>query len=106
MLCQVLYHATIAAEAGWFTLADVAGGLADKLVRRHPHVFGEDAASIDAEDVASGLGRRPSRRRRAATSLLDGIPPALPALALAAKLERRARDEVAARRSDERRSRG
>src|SRR5205823_5617831 len=49
LLFQVVFHATLAAEEGEFTLADVARGIHDKLVRRHPHVFGDvDADSADA----------------------------------------------------------
>ncbi|HEY8393741.1 MAG TPA: nucleoside triphosphate pyrophosphohydrolase [Thermaerobacter sp.] len=49
LLLQVLLHAQIAAEAGHFTLADVTRALADKLIRRHPHVFGEGAAASEAD---------------------------------------------------------
>jgi tetrapyrrole methylase family protein/MazG family protein len=90
VLCQVLFHSVIAAEEGWFNLADVARALDEKLVRRHPHVFGTDAASIDAASVLSSW-ESAKREEKGRTSLLDGIPSALPALALAAKLERRAR---------------
>jgi len=95
VLCQVLFHSVIAAEEGWFNLADVARTLDEKLVRRHPHVFGADAALIDAEAVLSSW-ETAKREEKGRTSLLDGIPPALPALALAAKLERRARGTLVA----------
>src|SRR5207248_762564 len=52
LLFQVVFHATLAAEEGEFTLADVARGIHDKLVRRHPHVFG-DAAADTADDVVA-----------------------------------------------------
>jgi tetrapyrrole methylase family protein/MazG family protein len=95
VLCQVLFHSVIAAEEGWFNLADVARALDEKLVRRHPHVFGADAASVDAAAVLNAW-ESAKREEKGRTSLLDGIPPALPALALAAKLERRARAALAA----------
>jgi tetrapyrrole methylase family protein / MazG family protein len=94
VLCQVLFHSVIAAEEGWFNLADVARGLDEKLIRRHPHVFGADAALVDAAEVLNSW-ESAKREEKGRTSLLDGIPPALPALALAAKLERRARDALA-----------
>jgi tetrapyrrole methylase family protein / MazG family protein len=90
VLCQVIFHSVIAAEEGWFNLADIARSLDEKLVRRHPHVFGPDAASVDAASVMSSW-ESSKREEKGRTSLLDGIPPALPALALASKLERRAR---------------
>lgn len=85
---QVVFHSVIAAEEGWFTLADVARRLVDKLVQRHPHVFA-DAVAETPEDVARSwealkldqLGR---------SSVTDGIPQDLPALALVAKLQRKA----------------
>ena len=55
LLCQVLFHSRLAAEEGLFSLADVAGTLADKLVLRHPHVFSEEAAP-SAEEVLAELG--------------------------------------------------
>jgi len=88
LLFQVYFHAYLAAEAGRFTMADVARGVYDKLVARHPHVFGNveltDAAAVEAhweEIKQSEKGR---------TSVTDGIPGALPALALSAKLQRKA----------------
>ena len=104
VLCQVLFHATIAAEEGLFNLADVAGKLADKLVRRHPHVFAGAAAS----DVL-GRWEQQKAEEKGRESLLDGIPSALPALALAAKYRRRKARTLASEavnaRSDRQRSR-
>ena len=88
VLCQVLFHAVIASEEGLFNLSDVAGGLADKLVRRHPHVFaGADAPA--AEDVLASWEQQ-KLNEKGRDSLLAGIPNALPALELVAKYERRA----------------
>lgn len=93
VLCQVLFHSAIAAEHGWFNLADVARGLSDKLVLRHPHVFGDEATAIDADEVLANW-EAAKRHEKGRDSLLDGIPPALPALSLAAKLQRRAREAM------------
>jgi tetrapyrrole methylase family protein / MazG family protein len=88
LLFQVYFHARLAAEAGRFTLADVARGVHDKLVDRHPHVFG-DAEVTTAEDVAANWEvHKLAEKRR--TSVTEGIPAAMPALALAAKLQRKA----------------
>ena len=88
LLFQVYFHATLAAEAGRFTLADVARGVHDKLVSRHPHVFG-DVAADTAEDVATNWETQ-KLTEKGRTSVTEGIPAALPALALAAKLQRKA----------------
>lgn len=85
VLCQVLYHARLAEEEGLFSLADVARTVHDKLVARHPHVFGEATAA----DAAEVLGRweRLKQQEKGRESLVEGIPAALPALARVAKLE-------------------
>lgn len=84
LLFQVVFHATIAAEAGAFTLADVARGIHDKLHRRHPHVFGDDDAA-DADAVAAGWEQR-KREEKGRASVMDGIPKALPGLLYAHKV--------------------
>ncbi|HEV3282073.1 MAG TPA: MazG nucleotide pyrophosphohydrolase domain-containing protein [Acidimicrobiales bacterium] len=88
LLFQVYFHARLAAEAGRFTLADVARGVHDKLVSRHPHVFGDAEAQTAGEVMANWEVRKLSEKSR--TSVTEGIPEALPALALAAKLQRKA----------------
>jgi tetrapyrrole methylase family protein/MazG family protein len=88
LLFQVYFHATLAAEAGRFTLADVARGVHDKLVSRHPHVFG-DVTAHSPEQVASNWEVR-KLEEKGRTSVTEGIPAALPSLALAAKLQRKA----------------
>jgi tetrapyrrole methylase family protein / MazG family protein len=88
VLFQVFFHAALATEEGYFTLADVARTLHDKLVLRHPHVFG-DAVAETPEDVASRWEVL-KKAEKGRTSVTDGIPAALPALALAAKLQRKA----------------
>src|SRR6185437_6378279 len=91
LLFQVVYHARMAEEAGRFTFADVARGIADKMVRRHPHVFG-DAAVRDADTQTSAWETYKSAERatRAETGTLAGVPAALPALTRAEKLTSRA----------------
>ncbi len=88
LLFQVYFHATLAAEAGRFTLADVARGVHDKLVSRHPHVFGDVTADTPEEVATNWEAQKLTEKGR--TSVTEGIPAALPALALAAKLQRKA----------------
>ncbi len=91
LLFQVVYHARMAEEEGRFGFADVAKAIADKMVRRHPHVFGE-AASRDAgmQRAAWEEQKKAERAARAETGTLAGIPVALPALTRAQKLTARA----------------
>src|SRR5271165_1430950 len=88
LMFQVYFHAQLAAEEGRFTLADVARTLHDKLVHRHPHVFGDASATTPEEVAARWEVLKKAEKGRA--SVTDGIPRALPALALAAKLQRKA----------------
>ena len=91
LLLQVVFHSRIAEEEGIFTLDDVAKAIADKMVRRHPHVFA--AAEIEtaaAQTVAWEDQKDAERRSKGAASALDGVGPGLPALTRAAKLQRRA----------------
>ncbi len=87
LLFQVVFHARLAAEAGRFDLADVARGIHDKLVARHPHVFAGER--YDPDDPESGWEAR-KRAEKGRTSALDGIPSALPSLAYAGKVLKRA----------------
>lgn len=87
LLFQVLFHAELAAEAGQFTLADVARTLTDKMIHRHPHVYGQ-ADDVDGPSVASWERLKQERKQRA--SAMDDIPTSLPALALAEKALKRA----------------
>ncbi|WP_329166288.1 nucleoside triphosphate pyrophosphohydrolase [Streptomyces sp. NBC_01267] len=95
VLLQVVFHARIAEEASGeegdepFSIDDVAGGLVDKLVRRHPHVFGDETA-LTAEDVHAHWNRTKAIEKQRA-SVTDGVPVGQPALALAAKLSSRVR---------------
>ncbi len=88
VLVQVVFHAVLAGETGWFDLGDVARGVHDKLVARHPHVFGDAVAGTPEEVAARWEVMKQAEKGRA--SVFDGVPAALPALALAAKMQRKA----------------
>jgi XTP/dITP diphosphohydrolase len=89
VLYQVIFHADIEAEAGHFTLEDVAAHMTAKMVGRHPHVFGDVIAETPDEVVAT-WDRIKAVEKAHRSSVLDGIPQAMPALALADKLLGRA----------------
>jgi tetrapyrrole methylase family protein / MazG family protein len=94
LLLQVVLHAAIATQVGDFTLADVARGITEKMVRRHPHVFGDVAVS-GADEVhrnweAIKAAEKSAAGAQARTSVLDDVPGSLPALSYAAKLSKRA----------------
>lgn len=88
LLFQVFFHARLAAERGEFTIADVARALREKLVGRHPHVFG-DAVAPDAASVLASWEEH-KKKEKGRRSVTEGVPSALPALALAAALSTRA----------------
>ena len=93
LLFQVVFHARMAEEAGHFGFDDVAQAIADKMERRHPHVFGDaEISSVAAQNEAWEAHKAAERQERggAATSVLDGVALALPALLRAAKISRRA----------------
>jgi tetrapyrrole methylase family protein/MazG family protein len=88
LLFQVYFHARLGTEEGRFNLADIARGIHEKLVHRHPHVFGDLEVHDPETVVANWEVIKQSEKRR--DSVTDGIPLALPALALATKLQRKA----------------
>jgi nucleoside triphosphate diphosphatase len=105
LLLQVLFYAQMASEPGYFTIADVIAGLNRKLVRRHPHVFGDEASvaagnavespletiGIDAPQVLRNWDAiKRAEKAQQQSSVLDGIPRSLPSLLEAAKLGSRA----------------
>ena len=93
LLFQVVFHARMAEEAGHFGFDDVAQAIADKMERRHPHVFGDaDISSVAAQNEAWEAHKAAERQvgGGATTSVLDGVALALPALLRAAKISRRA----------------
>lgn len=96
LLLQPIYHAQIASEKDLFDLGDVVYAITEKLIRRHPHVFGEEAARSAGgakarwDEVKADERARKAERRQEPVSVLDDVPHALPALARAEKLSRRA----------------
>jgi tetrapyrrole methylase family protein/MazG family protein len=88
LLFQIVFHARLAQEAGRFTLGDVARGVHDKLVHRHPHVFGDVDVDSAAQVVSNWEAIKKEEKGR--SSVTEGIPSHLPALMLAAKLGRKA----------------
>jgi nucleoside triphosphate diphosphatase len=92
LLLQVVFHSQMAAEAGHFTLDDVARAISDKMIRRHPHVFASAGArDADAQTLAWESQKAAERAEKGqASSHLDGVALALPALLRALKLQKRA----------------
>jgi nucleoside triphosphate diphosphatase len=96
LLLQVVFHARMAEEAGFFAFADVARAISDKMVRRHPHVFADArvdnaaAQTVAWEDHKAAERSAKAEAAGASASALDGVGFALPALTRAVKLQRRA----------------
>ena len=95
LLYHILMQTTLAAEAGVFTLTEVIAGIEAKLKRRHPHVWGDWQVSSSADvlrnwEVLKDREKSARGETGAAASTLDGIPPALPALARSQKIQNRA----------------
>ena len=99
LLFQVVFHARMAEEKGWFDFTAVARGIREKLIRRHPHVFEDPALAADAGQLSLIWEEQKARERAAQAgvvgapadhSALADVPRALPALTRAAKLGRRA----------------
>lgn len=87
LLLHIVMHATMAEQANEFTLKDVIGEITDKLIRRHPHVFGEEKLD-DAHAVKKNWEKLKLQEGR--TSILDGVPKHLPALQRALRVQERA----------------
>ncbi len=94
LLYQVEFHATIAEQQGRFSIADVANSIHDKLVRRHPHVFG-DVSADSADQVVSTWDaiKKQERGEVASKSVFDGVAIAAPALMYSSKLQKRAAEQ-------------
>lgn len=91
LLLQVVFHARMAEEAGSFALADVAKSISDKMVARHPHVFGsEDTVTIDQQKQRWEDIKAAERARRGQTGTLDDVAAGLPPMLRALKLQKRA----------------
>lgn len=90
LLLQVVFHARIAEEQGLFAFDDVAAAIADKMEARHPHVFGNEADASQSRDERWEAAKDAERAARGASSAMDGVAIALPALMRAEKLQKRA----------------
>lgn len=88
LLLQVVFHAQMASEAGLFDFADVAGKIADKMIARHPHVFGNESRDKSAAQQTADWEKIKAQERGGRT--LDGVALGLPALTRAVKLQKRA----------------
>jgi len=90
VLLQVVLHSQIAADEGEFTIDDVVAEVTAKIVRRHPHVFGEEQAGTATEVLATWDRIKAGERAEKSQGLLDTVPHALPALLLAQQISRKA----------------
>ncbi|HEX8961042.1 MAG TPA: nucleoside triphosphate pyrophosphohydrolase [Geobacteraceae bacterium] len=90
LLLQPVFHAAIAEESGTFTMDDVLEAINDKLVRRHPHVFGEQQVKTAAEQVANWERIKKGEKGEERRSALAGVPPHMPALMKAQKITEKA----------------
>ena len=89
LLLQIGLHSQIAADAGEFTIRDVIRSINAKLIRRHPHVFG-DAPAADAQEVEANWEQLKKAERSESGSALEGLPKSLPALAYSQEVQARA----------------
>ena len=92
LLLQTVYHAQMGAEAGLFDFDAIANAISDKMVARHPHVFGNESRDKSAEQQTRDWEsiKAAERKARAATGVLDDVAVGLPALTRAVKLQKRA----------------
>jgi tetrapyrrole methylase family protein/MazG family protein len=91
LLFQIVFHARIAEEQGQFTMADVITGIHEKMVRRHPHVFGDKRLSTDKEVLANWEEiKKKEKGNQGRQSVLEGVPKELPSLLRAHRLQERA----------------
>lgn len=91
LLFQTVFHARMAEEAGHFKFSDVVDAISDKMIRRHPHVFGdENYRDADEQTVAWEEQKAKEREDKDQKSILDGVTIGLPALSRAVKLQKRA----------------
>ncbi len=91
LLFQVVFHARMAEEQGLFNFDDVAAGMSEKLIRRHPHVFGETSMrTAEEQTLAWEAQKAVERQAKDKPGILDDVPVGLPALTRAAKLTKRA----------------
>jgi tetrapyrrole methylase family protein/MazG family protein len=88
LLFQIFFHSVLGAETGQFTIADIARGIHDKLVRRHPHVFGNVEADTTSEVVMNW--EQIKKLEKGTSSLMEGIAGNLPSLLYATKVQKKA----------------
>ena len=100
LLLQVTFHAQIAADEGRWDIDDVAEGLVRKLIHRHPHVFGQTEVA-DADEVLVNWERLKAEETGGRKGVDEDIPASLPALARAAKVQRRAKEQIVAKLREE-----
>ncbi|MCI4626767.1 MAG: nucleoside triphosphate pyrophosphohydrolase [Candidatus Magnetoovum sp. WYHC-5] len=89
LLFQIVFHTQLAQEAGWFNMTEVIEKIAQKMVKRHPHVFA-NAKYETAEEVSKQWQERKKEEGKHQNSILEGIPKALPALLRAYRVQKRA----------------
>ncbi len=93
LMLQVIFHSQMADEKGYFCLEDVMEGISDKLIRRHPHVFGDEIIKTSDEQEESWEKQKEQERQAKSggkASVLDGVAITLPALTRSVKLQKRA----------------
>lgn len=89
LLLQIVFQAELARDAGWFGPDDVVHGICDKLIRRHPHVFGEGEAAKDADGAVQSWEKLKAAEKKD-RGALDGVPVAMPALLRAVRIGEKA----------------
>lgn len=90
LLLQPIFHSAIAEEKSEFCIDDVITAISDKLIRRHPHVFGEQVIKTSAEQIANWEAIKKEEKREERKSAIAGVPPHLPALLKAQKITEKA----------------
>jgi tetrapyrrole methylase family protein / MazG family protein len=89
LLFQVVFHGRVAEDAGRYHLGDIAAGIADKLIGRHPHVF-QKGHSLDDPEAVADAWEAHKKRETGRDSVLDGVPQALPALLRSQRIQEKA----------------
>lgn len=89
VLLQVVFHAQVAREEGHFAMADVIHSISEKMVRRHPHVFGDENAENSSDVLRRWEQIKATEKEQKSSSLLDGVPRSLCALQYAQKMQKK-----------------
>lgn len=90
LLLQIVFHARVAEECGTFTMQDVIDGITEKMIRRHPHVFGDISVRDAGEVLVNWDAIKAQEKKGQRKGALDGVSPGLPALMAAFKLQKKA----------------